>query len=173
MRNKGLLWRFGPGSNSEGSNLTGKDNDESGYTTSSDLNSDLDTKNSNPSYPSALALRNLTHLIIVPCHGIWTGSSPDQVFDARYWILDGYMYGGEGTTIRLNSREDEDKANNKGMSTNVVERRLRAFVKHVEVGYVVYFHYVYIIFILRIFANSHSYSFKIASISQKRIAIAC
>ncbi|KAG1870472.1 hypothetical protein C8R48DRAFT_760590 [Suillus tomentosus] len=39
-------------------------------------------------------LENLSHLVIVPGHAIWTGTQPDQVLDADRWTLEEYQRGG-------------------------------------------------------------------------------
>lgn len=52
------------------------------------------------SVDSEKVLSNLTHLIIVPGHGVWTGSLPSQVHDEDFWLLDGYMYGHSETRIQ-------------------------------------------------------------------------
>ncbi|KAG1864422.1 hypothetical protein F4604DRAFT_1783416 [Suillus subluteus] len=39
-------------------------------------------------------LENLSHLVIVPGHAIWTGTQPDQVLDVDRWTLEEYQRGG-------------------------------------------------------------------------------
>lgn len=39
-------------------------------------------------------LENLSHLVIVPGHAIWTGTQPDQVLDEDRWTLEEYQRGG-------------------------------------------------------------------------------
>ncbi|KAG0704738.1 hypothetical protein DFH29DRAFT_910719 [Suillus ampliporus] len=39
-------------------------------------------------------LENLTHLVIVPGHAIWTGTQSDQVLDEDRWTLEEYQRGG-------------------------------------------------------------------------------
>ncbi|KAG1809466.1 hypothetical protein EV424DRAFT_1422997 [Suillus variegatus] len=39
-------------------------------------------------------LENLSHLVIVPGHAIWTGTQPEQVLDADRWTLEEYQRGG-------------------------------------------------------------------------------
>lgn len=40
------------------------------------------------------SLENLSHLVIVPGHAIWTGTQPDQVLDVDQWTLEEYQRGG-------------------------------------------------------------------------------
>jgi hypothetical protein len=39
-------------------------------------------------------LENLSHLVVVPGHAIWTGTQPDQVLDESWWTLEEYQRGG-------------------------------------------------------------------------------
>ncbi|KAG2072261.1 hypothetical protein BDR04DRAFT_1096845 [Suillus decipiens] len=39
-------------------------------------------------------LENLSHLVIVPGHAIWTGTQPEQVLDVDRWTLEEYQRGG-------------------------------------------------------------------------------
>lgn len=56
-------------------------------------------------------LENLSHLVIVPGHAIWTGTQPEQVLDADRWTLEEYQRGGGSY-------------------------RISAFVEHIRRGYV-------------------------------------
>ncbi|KAH7888318.1 hypothetical protein F5I97DRAFT_1803768 [Phlebopus sp. FC_14] len=40
------------------------------------------------------ALTNLSHLIIVPGHAIWSGVTSEQAFDEDFWTLEDYQKGG-------------------------------------------------------------------------------
>jgi hypothetical protein len=57
------------------------------------------------------SLENLSHLVIVPGHAIWTGTQPDQVLDVDRWTLEEYQRGGGSY-------------------------RISAFVEHIRRGYV-------------------------------------
>lgn len=54
------------------------------------------------------AVKRLTHLVIVPGHGIWKGTSQEDMFDEEKWALESYQIGGG--------------------------RRVRAWVKHIQIG---------------------------------------
>lgn len=43
-------------------------------------------------------LTSLDHLIIVPGHAIWTGITPEQVWDEEFWTLEDYQRGGGRTS---------------------------------------------------------------------------
>ncbi|KAG1745444.1 uncharacterized protein EDB91DRAFT_1120901 [Suillus paluster] len=44
-------------------------------------------------------LENLSHLVIVPGHAIWTGTQPDEVLNEDRWTLEEYQRGGGGFRI--------------------------------------------------------------------------
>lgn len=64
------------------------------------------------------ALRSLTHLVLVPCHGVWVGNAPDDALDTNKWVLEAY----DGTVRSDRAREDR--------------LRVKAFVEHVKKAYV-------------------------------------
>jgi hypothetical protein len=51
-------------------------------------------------------VRNLDHLIIVPGHAIWTGSSPNSTLDEDTWVLQSYQRGGGRISAFINHIEN-------------------------------------------------------------------